>query len=168
MWGYLRSLVTPGQPPAAAALPSPVTIRGIRYPADGSAPHVLPLTTTTHGVADGPDCPWGHVPDLRGFWKTPQAWRWRDIETFRLANQPLSHCDGLYVLFFSFDLESLLAHHNAPRAVLSPEVEQRTFAGDAFVVKLQGNEIGEDLGEDGWAAWVDVPLDILSLPIMKT
>src|SRR5437016_3509494 len=99
MWNYLRSLFgAPEQQP----LPSPVTIKGIRFPADGSHPHVLSLTTTTDGVSDGPDSPWGHVPDLRGFWKTPRAWQWRDIETFRLEDQPLASCNGLYVLFYSF------------------------------------------------------------------
>ena len=44
---------------------------------------------------------------------------------------------------------------------------ERAFAGDAFVVKLKGDEIGSDLGEDGWAAWDDVPADILSLPVMR-
>jgi hypothetical protein len=162
MWSYFRSLVAPGQP--AAPLPSPVTITGIRFPADGSKPHMLSLTTTTHGVSDGPDSPWGHVPDLRDFWKTPRSWKWRDFETFRLENQPLSSCNGLYALFYSFDLESLPENSNFPEAIYG---RQRTFAGDAFVVKLKGNEIGSDLGEDGWAAWDDVPSDILGLPAMK-
>ncbi len=164
MWDSLRSLAGQRSESAAAPLPSPVTITGIRFPADGSKPHLLSLTTTTHGVSDGPDCCWGHVPDLREFWKTEQAWQWRDIETFRLEGQPLSSCDGLYVVFFSFDLESLPENGNFPRGVYGRE---RAFAGDAFVVKLKGNEIGSDLGEDGWAAWDDVPSDILSLPVMR-
>ncbi|KAI1770274.1 hypothetical protein F4818DRAFT_433565 [Hypoxylon cercidicola] len=159
MWNYLRSFVAPVQPP-----PSPVTITGIRFPADGSKPHLLSLTTTSHGVSDGPNSCWGHVPDLRYFWKTKQAWTWRDIDTFRLENQPLGSCNGLYVIFFSFDLESLPENRNFPEAVFE---RQRCFAGDAFVVKLKGNEIGSDLGEDGWAVWDDVPSDILSLPVMK-
>jgi hypothetical protein len=55
-------------------------------------------------------------------------------------------------------------HNNFPEAIFG---RQRAFAGDAFVVKLQGTQIGEDLGEDGWAAWIDVPEDILSLPVMR-
>ena len=147
-----------------APLPSPVTITGLRYPADGTTPHLVSLTTTTHGVSDGGDCPWGHVPDLRGYWKTPRAWQWRDFETFRLENQTLSNCNGLYVFYFSFDFESLPENNNGPKIVRGDE---RTFAGDAFVVKIQGREIGEDLGEDGWAAWENVPLEILSLPAMR-
>ncbi|KAI6093243.1 hypothetical protein F4821DRAFT_77758 [Hypoxylon rubiginosum] len=162
MWNYLQSFVAPKQP--AAPLPSPVTITGIRFPADGSKPHLLSLTTTSHGVSDGPDSPWGHVPDLRGFWKTEQAWQWRDFETFRLENQPLPGCNGLYVVFFSFDLESLPENNNFPEAMFG---RPRAFAGDAFVAKLKGDEIGSDLGDDGWAVWDDVPSDILGLRVMK-
>lgn len=159
MWNYFRSFFGP-------VLPSPVTITGIRFPADGSNPHLLSLTTTTQGVWDrqGGEASWGHIPDMRGFWKTKRAWQWRDFETFRLQKQPISSCNGLYVLFYSFDLEALPENNNFPEAVFERE---RAFAGDAFVVKIQGNEIGEDLGEDGWAAWIDVPSEILSLPVMK-
>ena len=162
MFSYVWSLVAGREEPAR--LPSPVSITGIRFPADGSKPHTLPLTTTTHGVMDGPDSFWGHVPDLRSFWKTEQAWRWRDIETFRLEHQPLAHCNGLYIVFYSYD-DKLPMHSNFPHGVYGRE---RTFCGDTFVVKIQGTEIGEDLGDDGWAAWVDVPSDILDLPIMKS
>ncbi|KAM0804510.1 hypothetical protein BDR22DRAFT_800069 [Usnea florida] len=165
MWNSLRSLLA-GQwsGTAATPLPSPVTITGIRFPADASKPHLLPLTTTTHTVSDGPDCCWGHVPDLRAFWKTERAWQWRDIDTFKLEGQPLGCCNGLYVVFFSFDLNSLPENGNFPRGVYGRE---RAFAGDAFVVKLKGDEIGSDLGEDGWAAWDDVPAEFLSLPVMR-
>lgn len=101
---------------------------------------------------------------MREFWKTEQAWQYRDIETFRLENQRLSSCDGLYVVFFSFDLDSLPENRNFPREVYGRE---RVFAGDAFVVKLKEIEIGFELGEDGRAAWDDVPFDILSLPVMR-
>ncbi|KAI0103351.1 hypothetical protein GGR51DRAFT_254038 [Nemania sp. FL0031] len=160
MWSYLRTLVSGPPPPP----PTLVTIWGIRFPADGSVPHLLPLPTTTDGVINEFDAFWGHIPDMRGFWRTRRGWEWRDVETFRLENQPLAHCNGLYVLFYSFDLEVLPENNNFPHGIFGRE---RAFAGDAFVVKLKGNEIGADLGADGWAAWDDVPLDILSLPIMK-
>lgn len=161
MWNYLQS--SQRQQPVAP-MPSPVTITGIRFPADGTNPHLLSLTTTTDGVKDAGDSPWGHIPDMRSFWKAERAWKWRDFETFRLKNQPLSSCNGLYVLYFSFDKESLPVNTNFPVAVFGRE---RSFAGDAFVARLQGNEIGEDLGEDGWAAWRDVPSEVLSLPVMR-
>ncbi|MCJ1323994.1 hypothetical protein MMC10_000656 [Thelotrema lepadinum] len=163
MWSYLRSFLGLEEP-EPWPLPSPVTITGIRFPVDSSKPHLLSLTTTTRGVSDGPDSPWGHVPDLQEFWKTPRAWQWRDIDTFRLEKQPLGSCNGLCVLFFSFDLESLPENNNFPEAIFG---RQRAFAGDAFVVKLKGNEIGDDLGEDGWALWDNMPSNILDLPIMN-
>ncbi|OIW30579.1 hypothetical protein CONLIGDRAFT_630545 [Coniochaeta ligniaria NRRL 30616] len=101
---------------------------------------------------------------MRDYWMTEQGWQWRDFETFRLENQPLSRYNGLYVLFYSFDAESLPIHSHFPVGVFGRD---RTFAGDAFVFKLQGNEIGQESGEDGWAVWVDVPPDILSLPVMR-
>ncbi|KAH6849891.1 hypothetical protein B0I37DRAFT_99943 [Chaetomium sp. MPI-CAGE-AT-0009] len=116
-------------------------IQGIRFPANGSKPHLLPLTTTTHDVSNGPDSPWGYVPNLRQFWKTERAWQQRDFETFRLEKQPQSHCNGLCVVFFSFDLESLPRNSNFPRGATEGE---RAFAGDAFVFKLRGDEIGFD------------------------
>ncbi|CAK7229466.1 hypothetical protein SCUCBS95973_007231 [Sporothrix curviconia] len=125
---------------------------------------MLWLTTTTDAVKDGPDAPWGHVPDLRRFWLTRQARQWRDNETFRLSNQPVSSCDGLHVTLYSFDAETLPVHSHFPHAVFG---RQRTFAGHVFVAKLQGREIGEDLGEDGWAVWLDVPSEVLSLPVMS-
>ncbi|VBB77201.1 Putative protein of unknown function [Podospora comata] len=145
--------------------PTLVTIRGIRFPSDPSTePHLLTITTTTHGVETGPDACWGHIPDLRPYWKTEQGWQWRDIETFRLENQPLASCNGLYILFYSFDLDNLPKNERFPEAIFG---RTRCFAGDAFVFKIQGNEIGEDLGEDGWAAWQNVSKDILNLDIMK-
>ncbi|KAK3693059.1 hypothetical protein B0T22DRAFT_33250 [Podospora appendiculata] len=159
----IRSLLGLPQQEPPAPPPTPVTIRGIRFPADGSAPHLLPLTTTTAGVSDGPDAAWGHVPDLRAFWKTAQAWQWRDIDTFRLEDQPVARCNGLYVVFFSFDLGALPENNNFPQALFG---RRRAFAGDAFIVRLQGTQIGEDLGEDGWAVWLDVPEEVLGLPVM--
>ncbi|KAK3332984.1 hypothetical protein B0T19DRAFT_483118 [Cercophora scortea] len=160
----LRNLLNlpPALPPAP--LPTPVTINGIRFPADGSPPHLLPLTTTSSiASSGGPDAPWGHVPDLRAFWKTPQAWQWRDIDIFRLENQPISSCNGLYVVFFSFDLGALPENNNFPQRLFG---RRRAFAGDAFIVRLKGGQIGEEAGEDGWAVWVDVPEEVLGLPVM--
>jgi hypothetical protein len=125
---------------------------------------MLSLTTTCYGVSDGSDSPWGHIPDFRDFCGTQRAWEWRDFDIFRLENQRPSSCNGLYVVYYSFDLESLPENNNFPEALFG---RQRAFAGDAFVFKLQGREIGEDLGEDGWAAWIDVPTEVLSLPVMR-
>jgi hypothetical protein len=88
----------------------------------------------------------------------------RDVETFKLENQPVEGCNGLYALFYSFDLHRLPENRNFPEAVYGRE---RCFAGDAFVVKLKGNELESAVGEDGWAVWEDVPPEILTLPVMK-
>lgn len=149
------------QPPHG---PTPALVTGIRFPADGSMAHLVTLTTTTYDIRDGLDGCWGHVPDLREFWKTSQAWQWRDIETFRLENQSISSCNGLYVLFYSFDLESLPENSNFPEAIFG---RQRSFAGDAFIVRLKSNNDGHEVkDDDGWAVWENVPSDILSLPIL--
>lgn len=193
-WLPFGSLPVSRPPP-----PEPVTITGIRFPANGSSPHMVSLTTTTDSVADSGAAPWGHIPDFRTFWKTPRAWVWRDFETFRIsechcrrcdaqhpvkesgsddstkngrdgdrdegddADDKTSCCVGLYVVIYSFDEESLPTHSNFPEAVFG---RPRVFAGDAFVVRLQGNEIGEDLGQDGWAVWRDVSPELLRLSVM--
>ncbi|KAK0670015.1 hypothetical protein QBC41DRAFT_98600 [Cercophora samala] len=160
--GFLASLFSdraddPSTPPPL------VTIRGIRFPSDPAIePHLLNVTTTT--VETGPDACWGHVPDLRPYWKTEQGWQWRDIETFHLENQPIASCNGLYILFYSFDLDNLPKNERFPEAIYG---RTRCFAGDAFVFKIQGNAIGEELDQDGWAAWQDVAEDILSLNVMR-
>ncbi|KAI1122322.1 hypothetical protein F5Y10DRAFT_254382 [Nemania abortiva] len=153
-----------GRQPQSSAEPPFDVITGIRFPADGSKPHLITLATTTEGVKDGPDSSWGHIPDFRGFCRTRRAWQWRDFDTFRLEHQPDSKCNGLYVTFYSFDLDSLPENTNFPTQLYGRE---RCFAGDAFVFKLKGNEIGSDLGEDGWAAWDNVHPEILSLPVME-
>ncbi|KAI0146283.1 hypothetical protein GGR57DRAFT_506578 [Xylariaceae sp. FL1272] len=143
--------------------PTPTTITGIRFPAHGGGAHLVSLTTTTDDLENGVYAVWGHVPDLRLFWETARAWQWRDVETFRLENQPISSCDGLYALFYSFDLESLPENRHFPEAVFGRE---RAFAGDAFVVKLKSDDAGYCAGDDGWAVWESVPSDILSLPVL--
>ena len=191
-------------PTNKAPLPSPVSVTGIRFPADYSPPHLITLTTTTDSVADNVDACWGHIPDFRPFWKPRRAWLWRDFETFRIAKchtkcrqcgtnthhldkeeegvqagsrqcddddddrdkdeeNKNNCCVGLYVLCYSFDQGSLPVHSNFPEGVFG---RPRKLAGDAFVFRLQGNEIGEELGDDSWAVWRDVSVEMLSLGIM--
>ncbi|KAK4179489.1 hypothetical protein QBC36DRAFT_74568 [Triangularia setosa] len=162
---FLSFIFSPSVDSLPPSTPTLVTIRGIRFPSDLSTePHLLTVTTTTQGVNSGPDACWGHVPDLRSYWKTNQGWLWRDSETFRLENQPIASCNGLYVLFYSFDVDNLPQNDRFPEAIYG---RRRCFSGDAFVFRIQGDEIGKDLGEDGWAAWQNVPEDILGLDIMK-
>jgi hypothetical protein len=56
---------------------SPVTILGVRIPADGTPAHLLHLTTTN-------DCGGGldflhRVPDTRRYWPGKESWAYRDL-----------------------------------------------------------------------------------------
>jgi hypothetical protein len=59
-----------------APAPSPVTILGVRIPADGTPAHILPLTTTN-------DCGFltflHRVPDIRRYWPGKDSWAYRDM-----------------------------------------------------------------------------------------
>ncbi|KAM6477909.1 hypothetical protein HDV62DRAFT_199055 [Trichoderma sp. SZMC 28011] len=69
----------------------PVTIVGARIPADGSPAHLLPLTTISDSSAT--DSFLLHVPDLRSYWGSKEAWRLRDLHRFYLQKDgcvPLS------------------------------------------------------------------------------
>lgn len=60
--------------------PPPVTITGVRIPADGTPPHLLSLTTmpSLHDTVDT-DAFLFHVPDLRHYWqKGEKGWSLRD------------------------------------------------------------------------------------------
>ena len=140
MWTYLRSILMLPPPPPP---PPPTTIIGVRFPADGSAPHTLSLTTTNYGVDDGPDCFLGHVPDSRSFWKNEQAWKYRDLESFTLEDQPLESCNGMYLLFYSYDDETLPPNHSFPEAIFG---RQRYFCGDGLVIKMPFSTICGNAG----------------------
>ena len=83
--------------------------------------------TETHGISDGLDRRWGHVTDLRSVWKHERAWVLQDFEAFKLENQPLGNSDGLFVVFFSFYLESPPENTSFLEAVSK---RFRAFAGD--------------------------------------
>jgi hypothetical protein len=65
--------------------PPPVTITGVRIPADGTPAHLLSLTTTSASGAT--DSFLFHVPDLRQYWNTEQAWIYRDLHRLDLQHQ---------------------------------------------------------------------------------
>ncbi|CAI6332713.1 unnamed protein product [Periconia digitata] len=74
-------------------LPSPpsTSITGVRIPADGTPAHLVKLPTiSTETTSDATDSFLFHVPDLREYWGTTQAWLYRDIEKiqFRHQHQP--------------------------------------------------------------------------------
>jgi hypothetical protein len=65
--------------------PPPVTITGVRIPADGTPAHLLSLTTTSESGAT--DSFLFHVPDLRQYWNTVRAWDYRDLHRLDLQQQ---------------------------------------------------------------------------------
>ena len=62
--------------------PPPVTITGVRIPADGTPAHLLSLTTISDSRAT--DSFLFHVPDLRRYWHTERAWDYRDLHRLDL------------------------------------------------------------------------------------
>jgi hypothetical protein len=70
--------------------PTPVTITGIRIPADGSPAHLLSLTTiNTAGTAGGMDLDYFllHIPDLREYWTPEHAWESRNLHRLDLHQE---------------------------------------------------------------------------------
>ncbi|KAI9866352.1 MAG: hypothetical protein M1813_001474 [Trichoglossum hirsutum] len=130
---------------------------GVRFPADGSAPQLLSLTTTSAGVRDGPDCFLFHVPDLRTFWKVPRAWKYRDLERITLGGQPNEKYNGVYMKFISFAMDDLPENKSIPACFYGAG---DPAAGDVFLVKLAPQEFGEH----GWAIYEDIPPEFLELP----
>ncbi|KAF2468686.1 uncharacterized protein BDR25DRAFT_230630 [Lindgomyces ingoldianus] len=138
--------------------PSPptVTITGVRIPSDGTPAHLLSLTTISDSKAT--DGFLFHVPDLRRYWNSEQAWRQTQYHT--LQHQHLS-CVGAYYVFYSFDLDSLPRNMFVPAWVseISDGVHF-SFHGDVFLVKMSPHEYGENR----WAVYEDITplfLDLL-------
>lgn len=114
--------------------PPPVTITGIRIPADGTPAHLLSLTTIS--VSKNVDSFLFHFPDLRQFWKTERAWRYRNVQRFEFEQQ----CNGIYYAFSSFDMDDLPENLSLPTWISS---RRRTvYCGDVFWVKMAPHEWG--------------------------
>lgn len=135
--------------------PPPVTITGVRIPADGTPAHLLSLTTTS--ASGNVDSFLFHVPDLRQFWKTEQAWRYRDLQRLELEQQRYSSCNGVYYAFFSFAMDDLPEHSSVPAWISGDQ--RRVYWGDVFLVKMAPHE----WGEHAWAAYEDIGPEFLDL-----
>ncbi|KAF7981654.1 hypothetical protein HWV62_32766 [Athelia sp. TMB] len=141
--------------------PPAVAIKVLRIPADGSPSHILSLHTTHEGVANGVGRDLYHLPDLRPFWKIPQAWEYRDIHRMEISNNSLNQSsNGVYIVLFSFALDDLPQNMNVPGFIV-----QRigNSWGDVFVAKLMPQE----WDEHGWASYDDVSEQFLKLPSMQ-
>ncbi|KAH6648999.1 hypothetical protein BKA67DRAFT_539003 [Truncatella angustata] len=137
--------------------PFSVTVIGARFPADGSAPHLVKVATMP--VSSGPGIDLNHVPDLRAFWKAPEAWRDREVRRVELGDPFQPWCNGLYLVIFSFACDYLPRNETFP-----PELTQPLSAhGDVFVFKLYPWEFAEFAR----AAYDSVPAELLQLPLFS-
>jgi hypothetical protein len=84
--------------------PPPVTITGVRIPADGTPAHLIPLTTISASGAT--DEFLFHIPDLRHYWNTDRAWEYRDLH--RLDLQQDHHVPQQHFLQQKHHLQQLL------------------------------------------------------------
>jgi hypothetical protein len=82
------ALIAPPAPPT----PLPVTITGVRIPADGTPAHLVQLETMS--AADARDGFLFHVPDLRQYW-TKLAWDERDLCRLDLQQDVYANCTPL-------------------------------------------------------------------------
>ncbi|KAK3937268.1 hypothetical protein QBC46DRAFT_416608 [Diplogelasinospora grovesii] len=105
IWSFL------GQREEPLPSPPPVTITGVRIPADSTPAHLLPLTTISD--SGGTDSFLFHVPDPRSYWDFRKAWEYRDLH--RLDLQQDDHIQRSHHLRQKHDLQKLLRspqHHN--------------------------------------------------------
>ena len=107
MLASIRSILGWKEQPSVISPPS-VTITGVRIPADGSPAHLLSLTTINN--TKGTDSFLYHVPDLRSYWKTEQAWECKDIR--RLDLQQDHHVPQHHYLQQKHDLQRLLQSYS--------------------------------------------------------
>ncbi|SLM40381.1 hypothetical protein LPUS_11162 [Lasallia pustulata] len=147
---------------ATGRLPaSSVTLQAVRIPADGSAPHIIQLSTVDVHAAGNADCCFGHIPDFRPYWGKNLGWQWRDVIQFTARDQSLPGLNGLYFGWKSFAMEML------------PLSKYTGFCGDAFIVKAVAREYAEDewmeeYDEYGRARYDDVfPDAFLESPLLK-
>lgn len=91
--------------------PTPVTVMGVRIPADGTSPHLLPLTTISDSGATNSFL--FHIPDLRQYWKTDQAWEFRDLQRLDLWQD--EHIPRSHYIRQRDDLRTFLTGHHTAR-----------------------------------------------------
>ena len=132
-------------------LPS-VRIRVLRVPADGSAPHTLPLYTIDITKDVNTDMFLFRVPDLRAFWGQGDGWKYRDLTRFEFGSDYPS-VRGVYIGYKNFALDEL---------PLTKAAADWGIWGDAFVVKV----VDEEDGEYG-ANYDDVPDELLNSGLYK-
>ncbi|KAM3068067.1 hypothetical protein ACMFMF_009433 [Clarireedia jacksonii] len=113
--------------------PPPVTITGVRIPADGTPAHLIPLTTTSASGAT--DNFLFHIPDLRHYWKTDLAWDCRDIH--RLDFQQDHHVPQQHFLQQKHHLQQLLRNRPPFDQQLRSHLQQRYLLKQRYFVLPQ-------------------------------
>ena len=92
---------TPSSPPAK---PRPVTVTGVRIPANGTRPHLLSLITTSDCGLRGHFL--FHIPNLRQYWNSANGWRFHDVQRLRLQQD--HRVERSHSLRLQHDLQKIL------------------------------------------------------------
>ena len=170
-------------------IPTPGPIKVLRFPADGTPPHLLTLETL---IADPPpeisrsqigyyhtmlehlldNDLVRHVPNVRVFW-TPKGWEQRCVVKFRYTNKTTPDLNGGYCLLMTDAEEGLQANRYLSN-------EKDTYFGDAFVLKevgyhwLPGADLKDTVGcllelrhEHLFPEYENVPQGILGSSILE-
>jgi hypothetical protein len=130
-----------------------------RFPANGQAPSLVHLETTTKALIQGADVFPSHIPDVWRFWSLPENMSiYRDWETTQIKNQPFEACDGIYMTIYSF-APHLQENHHVPKT-FQPGSRMH---GDVFVAKLDRHHCGKQ----GRASYEDIHDQFLNLPCVR-
>lgn len=125
-----------------------ISHRVLRVPADGSAPHLVPLKTVE--TDDNVDCFLLHVPDFRPYWGDKEGFQWRDIAHLEVRDHRQPELNGAYFAWKSFAMD------------LMPVSKHTGFCGDAFIAKTPIWEVDEN-----GAVYEDVPVSFLHSPLLR-
>ncbi|KAK8121637.1 hypothetical protein PG984_010307 [Apiospora sp. TS-2023a] len=87
MFSSLRSFLDWETEPSAT--PPLIAVAGVRIPADGTPPHLIPLTTISDPGAKTDFL--FRVPDLRSHWKTKDGRSFRDLHRLNLQQDDNIH-----------------------------------------------------------------------------
>ena len=133
MLASIRSFLR-GREDTPSPSPPPVTVTGVRIPADGTPAHFLPLTTTS----DCGETTFGflfHAPDLRRYWSTERAWEFRDIQRLDLLQD--DHIPRSHHLRQKRDLRRLLYSFGQPNRQELLHLRQRYLLQQQYHVLRQ-------------------------------
>lgn len=136
-----ESVAAPGPPMVAKPSSPSATVRAVRIPADGSAPHLVQL----HTIDVRFECATGRVrcriPDMRKYWGADEAWTQRDCTECTVNSHSIPSINGVYYGWKSYAVDHL------------PLSEHTGFYGDAFIVRRGTRE----RDQHGSMVYGDVP-----------